>query len=151
MQAALALQEAKLTQVLATLAAQEARAAARVISTADTTVEAVDLSAITAQALIELLKQSTPKSPDNDGDSSLSYDSSNDDLYDPADRIPDKPKKQSSCKVREERKQKLYQCLLKNAKTVRDDRTSFKRLAQNSDPKSCRTSYNEWIKQIKKC
>ena len=40
---------------------------------------------------------------------------------------------------------------MKNAKTVRDDRTSFKRLAQNSDPKSRRTSYNEWIKQVKKC
>jgi hypothetical protein len=62
LQAALALQDAKLTQVLATLAAQEARAAARVIPTADTTVEAaVNLSAITAQALVELLKRSTPK------------------------------------------------------------------------------------------
>jgi hypothetical protein len=152
LQAALALQEAKLTQVLAALAAQEARAAARVIPTADTTVEAaVDLSAITTQALVELLKRSTPKSPDNDGGSSLSDDSSDDDSYDPADHIPDKPKKQSSRKVREERKQKLYQYLLKNAKTVRDDRTSFKRLAQNSVPKSRRTSYNEWIKQVKKC
>jgi len=45
LQAALVLQEAKLTQVVAALAAQEARAAARVIPTADTTVEAaVDLS-----------------------------------------------------------------------------------------------------------
>jgi hypothetical protein len=151
LQAALALPEAKLTQVLAALAAQEARATACVIPTANTTVEAVNLSTITAQALIELLKRSTPKSPDNDGDSSLSDDSSNNDSYNPADRIPDLPKKQSSRKVREERKQKLYQYLLKNAKTVRDDRTSFKRLAQNSDPKSCRTSYNEWIKQVKKC
>jgi len=97
------------------------------------------------------LKRSTPKSPNDDGGSSSSDDSSDDDSYDPADRIPDEPKKQSSCKVREERKQKLYQYLLKNAKTVRDDRTSFKRLAQNSDPKSHRTSYNEWIKQVKKC
>ena len=72
-------------------------------------------------------------------------------LYDPADRIHDKPKKHSSRKVREERKQKLYQHLLKNANTVRDDQTSSKRLAQNSDPKSRRTSYNEWIKQVKKC
>ena len=54
-----------------------------------------------AQALIELLKCSSPESPDNDGDSSWSDDSSNDDSYDPADRIPDKPKKQSSRKVRE--------------------------------------------------
>jgi len=152
LQAALALQEAKLTQVLAALAAQEARAAARVIPTADTTVEAaVDLSTITAQALVELLKRNTPKSSDNDGGSSLSNDSSDDDSYDAADRIPDKPKKQSSRKVCEERKQKLNQYLLKTAKTVRDDRTSFKRLAQNSDPKSSRTSYNEWIKQVKKC
>jgi len=137
--------------VLAALAAQEARAAARVIPTVDTTVEAVDLSAITAQALIELLKRSTPKSPENDADSSLSDNSSNDDSYDPADRIPDKPKKQSSRKVREDRKEKLYKYLMKNAKTVRDDRTSFKRLAQNSNPKSRRTSYKEWIKQVKKC
>jgi nitrogen fixation/metabolism regulation signal transduction histidine kinase len=50
-----------------------------------------------------------------------------------------------------ERKQKLYQCLLKNAKTVRDDQTSFKRLAQSSDPKVRCTTYNGWIKQIKKC
>ena len=144
LQAALALQEAKLTQFLTALAAQEARAAARVIpAPADTTVEAaVNLSAITAQTLVELLKRSSPKSPDNDGDSSLSDDSSNDDSYGPV-AIPDKPKKQSSRKVREERKQKLYQYLLKNANTVRDDRTLFKRLAQNSDPKSCRTSYNE--------
>ena len=100
---------------------------------------------------IELLKRSAPKSPDNDGDSSLSDDSSNDDLYNPADCIPDKPKKQSSRKLREQRKQKLYQYLLKNTKTVRDDQTSFKRLVQSSDPKSRRTSYNEWIKQVKKC
>jgi len=81
----------------------------------------------------------------------LSDDSSDDNSYNPADCIPDKPKKQLSRKVREERKQKRYQYLLKNAKTVRDDRTSFKRLAQNSDPKSRRTSYNKWIKQEKKC
>ena len=40
LQAALALQEAKLTQVVAALAAQEARAVARAIPTDDTTVEA---------------------------------------------------------------------------------------------------------------
>jgi len=137
LQAGLALQETKLTQVLAALVAQEACAAARVIPTADTTVKAaVDLSAITAQALVELLKRSTPKSPADDGGSSLSDDSSNNDLYNLADHIPDKPKKQSSRKVREERKQKLYQYLLKNAKTVRDDQTLFARLAQNSDPKN---------------
>jgi hypothetical protein len=128
----------KLTHVLAALAAQEASAAACVIPTANTTVKAaVDLSAITTQALAELLRRSTPKSPDNDGGYSSSDDSSNGDSYDPADHIPDKPKKQSSRKVCEERKQKLYQYLLKNAKTVRDDRTSFK---QHSDPKSCCTS-----------
>jgi len=93
LQAALALQEAKLTQVVAALAAQEARAAARVIPTANTTVKAaVDRSAITAQALVELLKRDTTKSPDDDGGSTSSDDSSDDDSYDPADRIPDKPK-----------------------------------------------------------
>jgi len=108
--------------VVPALAAQEARAVARVIPTADTTIEAaVDLSAITAQALVELLKRSTPKSPNDDGGSSSSDDSSDNDSYDPADRMPDKPKKQSSRKVCEERKQKLYQYLLKNASTVRDD------------------------------
>ena len=86
LKAALALQEAKLTQLLAALAAQEARAVACVIPTANTTVKAaVDLSAITAQALIELLKRSTPKSPNDDGGSSSSDDSSDDDSYDPAD------------------------------------------------------------------
>ena len=45
----------------------------------------------------------------------------------------------------------FYHCLLKNAKTVRDDQTSFKRLAQSSDPKVRCTTYNGWIKQIKKC
>ena len=101
LQAALALQEAKLTQFLTALAAQEARAAARVIpAPADTTVEAaVDLSAITAQALVELLKRSSPKSLDDDGDSSSSDDSSNNDSYGPV-AIPDKPRKQSNRKAR---------------------------------------------------
>ena len=103
--------------MVAALAAQEACAAARAIPTDDTTVKAaVDLSAITAQALVELLKRSTPKSPNDDGGSSLSDHSSDDDSYDPADRIPDKPKNQSSRKVREERKQKLYQHLLRKGK-----------------------------------
>ena len=65
--------------MVAALAAQEARAVARAIPTDDTTVEAtVDLSAITAQALVELLKRCIPKSPNDDGGSSSSDDSSDD-------------------------------------------------------------------------
>jgi hypothetical protein len=140
LQAALALQETKLEQALTALAAQQARVTPTVNTT---TADAANTSALTVQALVELLHRTpSSKSPDDDGDSSLSADDSlEDDLYDPAGRIIRKPKKRSSRKGREERKQKLYQYLLKNAKTVRDDRTSFKRLAQNSYPKSRRTSY----------
>ena len=105
---------------------------------------------------MELLKRtSVSSSPGDHGNSSESSDSSSasDDsstsfIHSASKK---KPKKQSSRKVRVERKQKLYQCLLKYAKTIRDDQTSVKRLAQNSDPKVCRTTYNGWIKQIKKC
>jgi len=159
LQAALAAQQSQLDQVLNKLAIQQARMTPTI---ADTITETVDLSALTAQAalssqaLVELLKRtSVSSSPDNHGnsselsDSSSSSDDSSTSFIHGASKK--KPKKQSSRKVRVKRKQKLYQCLLKNAKTVRDDQTSFKRLAQNSDPKVRRTTYNEWIKQIKKC
>jgi len=159
LQAALAAQQSQLDQVLNKLAIQQARLTPTI---ADTITETVNLSALTAQAalssqaLMELLKRtSVSSSPGDHGNSSESSDSSSSSDDSSTSVIHNaskkKPKKQSSRKVLVERKQKLYQCLLKNAKTVRDDQTSFKRLAQNSDPKVCRTTYNGWIKQIKKC
>jgi len=123
-----------------------------VTPTVDTTTDDANLSALTVQALLVELLNCTPssKSPGNNGDSFLSDNSSEDNLYNPAGRVNREPKKRSSGKIRKERKRKLYQYLLKNAKTVRDNQTSFKILAQNSNPKSRRTSYNKWIKQIKK-
>jgi hypothetical protein len=123
LQAALAAQQSQLDQVLNEQAIQQARMTPTI---ADTITETVDLSALMAQAalssqaLMGLLKRtSVSSSPGDHGNSSESSDSSSSSDDSSTSFIHSaskkKPKKQSSRKVGVERKQKLYQCLLKNA------------------------------------
>jgi hypothetical protein len=112
LQAALAVRQSQLDQVLNELAIQQARLTPTI---ADTITETVDLSALTAQAalssqaLVELLKRtSVSSSPGNHGNSSESSDSSSssDDLDTSFihSTSKKKPKKQSSRNVRVEQK-----------------------------------------------